>query len=129
MSVDISQAHNEARLEGTRLFIDSGPGVGRVRVYDGTRPAPGGAPTTLLAEIPLDDPCGVVANNQLVLSSSTIALVAATGLATWARIVNGNGAWVLDSEVSDMSGSAAIKLSNVNLFEGGKVELASGVFG
>jgi hypothetical protein len=129
MTVSISQAHNEARLNGTLAFLDTGSAHARIRIYDGTRPAPNGSATTLLVEIALDKPSGSVANNQLTLASSDLPLNSNNGTATWARIINGNGDWVMDCDVSDQAGSGEIKLTQVQLYAGGKTQLISGVFG
>lgn len=131
MTFSISTAHNEARLEGTKTFLDTGAGVGRIRVYDGTRPANGAAITTqvLLVEIPLDDPCGTVAAGVLTLAANTLPLIGNSGDATWGRVVNGNGDFAGDCDVSDTLGSGDIKLESTTLLAGGRAVLISGVLG
>lgn len=125
-----STASKEAALEGRRQFIDSGSGVGRIRIYNGTRPSSGGTPTTMLVEIPLDEPCGVVAGGVLTLASSAVPLVANSGNATWARIVNGNGDHAFDCDVSTVAaGTGQIQLEDTSLLAGGKTQLVSGVLG
>jgi len=127
MTVEISTAHNEARLTGTRTFMDSGAANARIRIYDGTRPALGGAATTLLVEIVLAKPCGTVAANKLTLQADDPAgyEVVAAGSATWARIVNGNGDLVLDCDVSDPAGSGEVKLPGTTLAVGDIVPLSA----
>jgi hypothetical protein len=129
MTVTISQAHNEARLGGTKSYLDTGSSNARIRVYNGTRPASGGTPTTMLVEIALDKPCGTVAAGVLTLSSSDLPLIANSGTATWARIVNGNGDYAFDCDVSATGGAGEVQLPSTTLFAGGKTQLVSGVLG
>ena len=127
MTVEISTAHNEARLAGTRTYMDAGAGKARIRVYDGPRPSAGGTATTLLVEIVLADPCGTVAANKLTLDADEPDgyEVVAAGVAVWARIVNGNGDWVLDCDVSDPAGSGEVKLPGTTLAVGDIVPLST----
>lgn len=129
MTVTISQAHNTARLNGTLAYLDTGSGHARIRIYDGVRPASGGGATTLLTEIALDKPSGAVANGILTLTSADIPLVLASGTATWARIVNGNGDMALDCDVSNQAGTGDIKLVSTSLYAGGKAVLSSATLG
>lgn len=129
MTLSISVALNDARLQGTLDFLNVGTGVARLRLYDGTRPANGGTPTTLLVEIPLDDPAGAITAHTLVLAASTLPLVATSGVATWGRMVNGNGDHAFDATVTDTAGSGEIKIPSTTLFAGGKTQLVSGVLG
>lgn len=131
MTLSISTALNEARLEGTKTFLDTGAGFARIRVYDGTRPANGAAVTTqvLLVEIPLDKPCGSVAAGVLTLDANTLPLIGNSGDATWARIVNGNGDFAMDADVSLVAGAGDIKLEDTTLLAGGRAVLISGVLG
>ena len=129
MTVAISTELNEARLTGTLSFLDTGAGVARIRIYNGTRPATGGTVTTLLVEIPMDDPCGTVAAGVLTLASAALPLVASSGVATWARVINGDDDFAFDCDVSDMAGSGDIKLPSTTLYAGGKTQLVSGVLG
>jgi hypothetical protein len=74
-----------------------------LRIYDGARPATGGAVTTLLAELTCGTPfAGAAAAGVLTLSAITQdASANATGTATWFRIVKSDGTtFVLDGSVS-----------------------------
>lgn len=127
--VTISQRHNEARLTGTLTDLDTGAGRARIRVYDGTRPASGGTVTTMLVEIELDKPSGVVSGGLLTLASSDLPLVDNSGVATWARIVCGDDAFSFDCDVSATGGAGQVQLPSTTLFAGGKTQLVSGVLG
>lgn len=73
-----------------------------LRIYDGTRPATGGAATTLLAELVCNATFAPAASGG-VLTLNAIAQDAsanATGTATWFRIVKADGTtFVLDGDV------------------------------
>lgn len=64
-----------------------------IRIYDGTRPATGGTPTTLLAELTAGSPFAAGASGgALTLGSITQDSSAnASGTATWFRIVKSDG--------------------------------------
>jgi hypothetical protein len=110
--------------------IDAGSGPGKVRIYDGTRPASGGSATTLLAELTLSDPCGSVTGGVLTLSTITSDTAAdATGTATWFRIVDSDNVFVVDGNIgtsgSDLnlnsqgiSAGAAVSISSFTITEG-----------
>lgn len=129
MTITISTAHADARLAGTMAHMDTGSANARIRIYDGTRPAGGGAATTLLVEIELDKPSGAIAGGVLTLASSDVPLVANSGVATWARIVNGNGDYSWDCDVSLEGGAGEVQLPDTTLFAGGKTQLVSGILG
>jgi len=72
--------------------------AGLVRIYDSTRPATGGAATTLLAECVGGSPFapaasgGVLTANSITQDSSANA----TGTATWFRVTTSGGTAVID---------------------------------
>lgn len=74
---------------------------GLLRVYDGTRPATGGAATTLLAELTCNATfapgaaAGVLTLNAITQDSSANA----TGTATWFRLTTSGGTAVVDGNV------------------------------
>jgi hypothetical protein len=73
-----------------------------LRIYDGTRPATGGAATTLLAELTCGTPFAAgAATGVLTLGAITQdASANNTGTATWFRIVKADGTtFVLDGNV------------------------------
>lgn len=129
MTLAISAAHNEARLNGTRTYLDTGTGNAKVRIYSGVRPTPGGTPTMLLVEIALAKPCGVVSGGMLTLASTDLAMVLNTGDATWARIVTANGDFAVDCDVSQTGGSGEVQLPSTQLYAGGKTEITSALLG
>lgn len=74
---------------------------GLFRIYDGSRPASGGAATTLLAELALSaTAAGAASGGVLTFSSITQdASANATGTATWFRMVTSGGTFVVDGNV------------------------------
>ena len=127
--MDISTAHNEARLGGTKTFLDTGGGAGAtIEIYDGERPPPGGSVTNLLVTFTLTKPCGTVASNTLPVTAAAIPLAVRDGTATWYRAKTAAGAWAGDGWVSDLAGSGEIKLDTTDILAGGSVRLVSATF-
>ena len=98
----------------------------KLRIYDGARPATGGAATTLLAELVCNATfapaaaAGVLTLNAIANDVSADA----TGTASWFRIVQSDGTThVLDGSVA-ASGSD-LNLSTVSIVVGGPVSVTS----
>lgn len=131
MTVRITTAHNDARLAATLSQLDGGTGNAALQIYEGVRAAniadsPSGA---MLTQIELTKPAGVISMGALALTASGDGLNAATGIATWARFVNGDGLVVMDGDCSDMGGSGDVRLISTQLYAGGDARLASAVIG
>lgn len=131
MSIAITSAHNEARLGGTLAYLDSGAGSAAVRIYGGIRaltPAdpPGSA---LLVQVSLQKPAGTVAAGALHLLELEDGLIAATGVATWARVVNGNGDSAFDCDVGAGAGAWEVQLATTELYAGGAARIVSATLG
>lgn len=111
--------------------IDGGTNAGKIAVYDGTRPATGGAATTKLWELSLGTtpgtkPSGSVTNGVLTINTngSTGAAAVATGTATWARITTDAGTFVCDLNVGTTG--ADINLNTVSITSGQTVYITNG---
>lgn len=98
MTVGMVAGLRNARLDAITTFIG---GSGKLRIYDGTRPATGGAITNLLAELTLNATFAPAASGGvLTLNAITSdASADATGTATWARMFKSDGTTI----VMDMS--------------------------
>ena len=97
--------------------LDAGSGPGTAKIYSGTMPAtPETAATgTLLAELVLSKPCGVVADKKLTFSAITQDLEANnTGYAGYVRLSDSDGNAVIDGDVTATGGTGVLKL-NVTL--------------
>lgn len=89
MATGYASGLRNAQLDAITTFAGNGA---KLRVYDGTRPATGGAVTTLLAEFTLGTPFAPAASGGVL--SPTLpgnATASATGTATWFRIVKADG--------------------------------------
>jgi hypothetical protein len=98
-----------------------------LRIYDGSRPATGGAATTLLAELTCDGTAFAAAATGAVLTLEAIVADSsanATATATWFRIVKSDGTThVMDGDVGT-SGSD-LNLNSVAITTGAEVSVTS----
>lgn len=131
MTVAITVEHNEARLAGTLAFLDAGPEPARLRIYGGMRPpTPATMPSSeMLVEIRLTKPAGTILDGQLTLTQQEDGLITATGVATWARLVNGNDVTALDLDCSGADGDGDVKLASTQLYLGGDARMVSAILG
>jgi hypothetical protein len=101
-------------------------GSALLRIYDGSRPATGGAATTLLAELVCNATFAPAASGG-VLTLNAIAADAsanATGTATWFRIVQSDGT----THVMDGSAGTAgtdLVLNTASIVAGANVSISS----
>lgn len=99
MALAYSTAVRNAMLDAITAAIGAS---GLLRIYDGARPASGGAATTLLAQLALSATAapaasgGVLTLNAITQDSSADA----TGTATWFRITTSGGTFVIDGSIS-----------------------------
>lgn len=78
-----------AQLDAITTFVGAG---GKLRIYDGTRPATGGTATNLLAEFTLGSPFAPAAlAGALSPNLPTAVNAGASGTATWFRVVKADG--------------------------------------
>lgn len=94
--------------------LDAGSGPGTAKIYSGTMPAtPETAATgTLLAELVLAKPCGVVADKKLTFSAITQDLEANnTGVASHVRLADSDGNVIIDGDVTPTGGTGVLKLN------------------
>lgn len=99
MALAYSTTVRNAMLDSITTAIGSN---GLLRIYDGTRPASGGAATTLLAQLALSaTAAGAAASGVLTFNAITQDSSAdATGTATWFRVTTSGGTFVIDGNVS-----------------------------
>lgn len=124
-ALGLNVATRNARLNEITADIDAGVGAGLLRIYDGARPATGGAATTLLAELTFSDPsfpaasAGAMTANAITQDSSANA----TGTATWFRVVDSAANQVIDGDVGT-SGSD-LNLNSTAISAGATVSVTS----
>lgn len=122
MAVGYSTALRNARLDQITTAVGTS---GVLRIYDGTRPATGGAATTLLAELTCSATfapaaaAGVLTANAITQDSSANA----TGTATWARLTTSAGVFVADM-AAGTSGTELI-LNTTSIVSGAAVTCTS----
>ena len=128
--IAVSTELNEFRLNAVLAFLSAGTANAWAEIYDGVRPALGGSPAgNLLACIVLMEPLGSVANGLLTVDPTNEVMIAHTGQATLARIVNGTGALAWDCDVSDLNGTGELRLPSTMLYAGGFTRIVSGLLG
>lgn len=98
MAIAYVSGLRSTRMDAINTAVNAGAGAGLLRIYDGTRPATGGAATTLLAELTFSDPAfGAAASGVLTASAITQdASANATGTASWFRVVDSVATVVMD---------------------------------
>ena len=108
--------------------LDAGSGPGTAKIYSGTIPASPETPATgtLLAELVLSKPCGVVADKKLTFSAIAQDTEAnATGYAGYVRLADSDGNAVLDGDISSAGGVGVLKLNTTNITALGPVFISS----
>lgn len=122
MTVGYATTLRNTRLDAITTAVGSG---GLLRIYNGARPATGGAATTLLAELTCGSPFapaasgGVLTANAITQDSSANA----TGTATWARLTTSGGAFVADMDAG--TGGTELILNTASIVVGGIVTCTS----
>lgn len=122
MTLAYSSAIRNARLDAITSAVG---GSAFLRIYSGTRPATGGATTTLLAELTCNATFapsasgGVLTLNSITQDSSANA----TGTATWFRVVTSGGTFCFDGDVGT-SGSD-LNLTTTSITAGQPVSVTS----
>ncbi len=131
MTATITTALADARLSGALAFLDTGPGNAAVRIYGDPRPAtPADPPTTaMLVQVSLTKPAGSVAAAVLTLTQLEDGLIATSGSATWARVVNGNGDTAFDCDCGTGPGAWEVQLPQATLYAGGAARITIAVLG
>lgn len=127
MALSYTTTLRNNQLSEVVALIDAGAGAGKVRIYSGSAPANVGAAlsgNTLLAELPMSDPCGTVSGGVLTFSAITNDSSAdATGTASFFRILDSDNNAVVQGTVS--TSGADLNFDSVSFVSGGLVEITS----
>lgn len=125
MAVGMATTLRNARLDEITAAAGSNA---LLNIYDGSRPATGGAATTLLAQLTCNATFAPAASGgTLTLNAITSDSSAnATGTATWGRITTSGATFVLDCSVGT-SGTDVI-LNTASIVSGAAVACTSAVF-
>lgn len=131
MTLALTTLHANARHQGSVTGLDTGTGNAAVRIYGGVRPAtPNDVPgSAMLVQISLTKPSGTVADGLLTLTQLEDGLITETGVATWARFVDGNGATCFDCDCGQGAGAWEVQLTQVQLYAGGDARIVSAALG
>jgi len=114
MTMGLLEAHRNSRLQIISDAIDGGAGAGKLVIYDGTRPATGGAATNEIATLTFSNPCAAsITGGVLTFDTITDDTNATGGTATWARAVTSTDTFVADFSVGATSSGEDIELNNV----------------
>lgn len=127
MSLGMVAALRNARLDAITALIDAGAAGGKLKIYDGSRPATGGTATTLLGTLTFTDPAAPAAAGG-VLTFNAIAPdtnADATSTATWGRITDSDDNFVMDCSVGATGSGADIELSTTSIVAGGVISVTS----
>lgn len=124
MTMGLLEAHRNSRLQIVSDAIDGGAGAGKLVIYDGTRPATGGAATNEVATLTFSDPCALsITGGVLTFNTITDDTSATGGTATWARCVTSADTFVCDLSVGATSSGEDIELNNVVIGAGTTVSV------
>lgn len=125
MTIGLDAAIRSAQVQAILDALDAGSGAALIRIYDGSRPSTGGTATTLLAELTCSDPSGSVTTGVLTFDTITQDSSAnASGTATWFRMVDSSGTFVMDGSVG--TSGADMNLVTTTIVAGQPVSLSSG---
>ena len=135
MTIAFSTAVRNARGNATIAEIDGGADAvtltGVMHFYTATRPASGVAITTqtLLASCELSEPSGTVSNGVTTFDPISDDVAAdADGDIAWCRIVDSDGAFVIDLDCGIDGSGADIIFNTITARVGGVVQILSGSF-
>lgn len=131
MTIRLATPIRSARMQAILNAIDAAVGPGTLALYDGTQPASvGGEITTqtLLGTVVFAATSGIAVDAVLTFYPFTPDGAAdASGMATWARIRDGDGLFVADLDVGLTGSGAAIQMDNTQIYQGGVISVTSGV--
>lgn len=120
-----------ARANAIIAAINNGAGSGTMLFYTATQPAKGAAITSqiLLGTVTFSEPAGTVTNGVLTFATISDDISGdADGVATWVRVLDGDGAFVMDMTVTDTNGAGPVKVNSTQFYAGGIIHISSAVF-
>ena len=120
MSIGITTALRNSRLQLVQDALDAGSTGGEIRLYSGQRPVTAGLPTILIGTCTMSKPSGTIANGVFTLDTIVGDNAAdASGIITWARLVDSDGNFVMDIDTGVTGGSAELLFNSVDVVVGG----------
>jgi hypothetical protein len=126
MALGMVTTLRNARLDAITTFVG---GSAILRIYSGSRPATGGSATTLLAQLTCNATFAPGASSGVLTlnSISPATSAAATGTATWFRLLKSDGTTIcFDGSVSTVAaGTGDMRLDDTSIVLGGTVAISS----
>lgn len=126
--IALAEAIRNVRLQAVGTALDAGATPATLILYDGTRPDAGAAITgqIALATHAFQQP-SVAQIDAGVLTFAAIddAMADAAGKVTWARALDGAGAWVMDMDAGEQGSGADVIISKTTLYVGALVKVVS----
>ena len=126
--ITLSSAVKSLRLQAVATYLDSGATAGKLRVYDGTQPASGGtlSGNNLLAEMIFSKPSfDRVDAGVMYFKNPSATMAMLDGIATWVRLVTGDGDFVADLNAGVSGSGAACIFDTTTIYAGGSVAALS----
>jgi hypothetical protein len=130
MAIGLATATRTARAQKILDAMNVGASVASLKLYTTPRPATGGAvgAATLLATLGFDKDGGASVGAALngVITFNTMSAdtsADANGTAIWARILDGDGAFVMDLSVGAAGSGADLIMNNVEVVANGEVSI------
>ena len=129
MKANATTALKTAVANAVKSTLSTGSGSKLLQVYSGTIPATAGAAITTqvkLLEFTIDPGSWAVTAGELVVPASSAINALATGVARWARFVDGDASAVLDVDVTTTGGNGFIRLTTTNVVAGAPCSIVTG---
>lgn len=124
MALGYAASLRNAQLNAVRDAIDAGAGAGTLTIYSGTRPATGGAVTTEVATLTMGDPSApAAASGSVTYNAITDDASATGGTASWFRIADSVGTFVMDGDVGTTGSD--LNLNSVTIAAASTVSISS----
>jgi len=133
MALKLGALAAQASADAVVDFIDTGTPASRLVIYDGAEPASPAAAVgsqNTLVSFELPDPAfgsaiDTVGGGQATAQPVAAVTAAATGTASWFRILNGDNVVVLQGSVTDTTGTGDLKVSSTSIVAGIEVSVIS----
>lgn len=126
--IEFSASIKNSRASAITSRIDASTTGGRIVIFSGEKPLGVGALTTQieLISFPLNKPSyASIDDGVITLRAIDEQMVATTGTAQFARIMDGDGGAVADISVGLIGSDADIKLPTLNVVQGAYIRLTS----
>lgn len=125
--ITFSDAVINDRLQALTRALDAKSKPGKLLIYAGNAPTAGAITSeTLLCELTFQKvSAGNFNNKTLVINNPSPTIALANGIATWARIQDGDGVWVADCSAGAQGSNAVVQIQNStgDLYAGGNVSV------